>query len=386
MALKLSTLAIELPTVGPRTAQRLKKLEIETAEDLLFYFPFRYEDYSNISDIKEVQHGNVVTIKARVDLIRNKRSPRKRMIITEAMLSDNTGSIKAVWFRQPFLIKTILPGDDIYLSGKVEGDLLSFQMTNPIYEKVKSIPLHTARLVPIYPTTTGITQKQIRFLIKHALQAINMIDDWLPREIISKYNFLDLKTALKQIHFPQTKKLLNNSRNRIAFNELFLIQLKALKIKFDLSKNLAPKIIFQENLIKQFVNSLPFTLTEAQRKSSWEIVRDLEKKHPMNRLLEGDVGSGKTVVAALGILNTISNGFQAALMAPTEILAQQHFETLNNLFQKEKNINICLLTSSQVKTNKLKEIKKSECLKQIKSGKINIIIGTHALIQKNLLY
>lgn len=386
MAIELSTSIADFPTVGLRTAQRLKKLEIETAEDLLFYFPFRYEDYSNISNIEKAQHGQLATIKARVDLIRNKRSPRKKMIITEAMLSDDTGSIKAIWFRQPFLTKTISPGDELFLSGRIEGDLFSFQMSNPVYEKVKSIPLHTARLVPVYPTTAGITQKQIRFLIKHALPATTRIAEWLPSAIVSKYHFLGFTNALNQIHFPQTKELLEKARKRIGFNELFLIQLGALKTKSDLSNKQAPPILFQEKLIKKFVGNLPFTLTEAQRKASWEIVKDMEKVNPMNRLLEGDVGSGKTVVAALGMLNVISNGYQSAIMAPTEILAQQHFDTLSNLFRGEKSISICLLTGAQVKMGGKKEIKKSECLKQIQAGKINIVIGTHSLIQKSVMF
>ncbi|MFA6524759.1 MAG: ATP-dependent DNA helicase RecG [Patescibacteria group bacterium] len=386
MATELSTPISNFPTVGPRTAQRLIKLGIETAEDLLFYFPFRYEDYSNISVIGEVQNNQTATIKARVDLIRNKRSPRKRMIVTEAMLGDDTGSIKAVWFRQPYLTKTILPGDELFLSGKIEGDLFSFQMINPIYEKVKSIPLHTARLVPVYPTTSGITQKQLRFLVNVALLVADHVTDWLPISIKRKYNFLQLKEAIRQIHYPKTKGLLEEARARIGFDELFLIQLGALKIKSDLAEKEAPSINFQEKEIKSFVNNLPFVLTASQKKSSWEIIKDLEKHHPMNRLLEGDVGSGKTVVAALSILNTALNGFQVALMAPTEILAQQHFDTLNRLFQKEKSIKLCLLTSHTVKIGKGTMIKKTDCLKQISSGEINVVIGTHAIIQKSVSF
>ncbi|MFA6391742.1 MAG: ATP-dependent DNA helicase RecG [Patescibacteria group bacterium] len=386
MATELATLISEFPTVGPRTTQRLKKLGIETAKDLLFYFPFRYEDYSNISSIEKAPHNQTATIKARVDLIRNKRSPRKRMIITEAMLSDETGSIKAVWFRQPYLTKTILPGDELYLSGKIEGDLFSFQMINPVYEKVKSIPLHTARLVPVYSTTSGITQKQIRFLVKNAFPAINSIDDWLPTTIKRKYNFLEYAEAIKHVHFPETKELLRKARSRIGFDELFIIQLGAIKSKLDLAKKQAPTIKFQEELIKNFVTKLPFILTEAQKKSSWEIIKDQEKNNPMNRILEGDVGSGKTVVAALGMLNTIANGYQTALMAPTEILAQQHFDTLNNLFRKEKDINLCLLTSNHIKIGKGDVISKKECQKMIQSGEINVIVGTHSLIQKSIVF
>jgi ATP-dependent DNA helicase RecG len=297
------------------------------------------------------------------------------------MLSDDTGTIKAVWFRQPYLTKTIQPGDELFLSGKIEGDLFSFQMINPAYEKVKLVPLHTARLVPVYPTTAGVTQKQLRFLINYALPTSDSLDDWLPRNIIEKYNFLQLKDAVRQIHYPETRILLEKARARIGFDELFLIQIGALKIKYDLAERQAPVIKFQEEKIKTFVGGLPFQLTNSQKKASWEIVKDLEKNRPMNRLLEGDVGSGKTVVAALGMLNCALNGFQSALLSPTEILAQQHFDTLCRIFSNEKQITLCLLTSNHAKINSGKSITNNECRKLISAGKIDIIIGTHAIIQ-----
>lgn len=384
MVIELSTHISGFPTVGERTAKRLMNLGIEKAEDLLFYYPSRYEDYSKIAFISDVKTGQNTTIKARVDLIQNKRSPRKKMMITEAILSDDTGTIKAVWFRQPYLTKTILPGEELFLSGKIEGDLFSFQMISPVYEKVKSIPLHTARLVPVYPTTAGITQKQLRFLVNNALSCVDSLVDWMPGEIIKKHNFLKLDQAIKQIHYPASKLLLEKARKRIGFDEIFLIQLMALKSKFDLAEKQAPIIEFKEKQIKKFVDSLSFELTNAQKKSSWEIIQDLQKNRPMNRMLEGDVGSGKTIVAAIGILNTALNGFQSALMAPTEILAQQHFETLSRVFKDEKIVRICLLTSHNTITNKGIELTKAECLEKIKSGEINIVVGTHAIIQDKI--
>lgn len=385
MAFFLSTPLSQLPTVGPYTSKLLSKLGLETTKDLLFYYPFRYDDFSQISRISDLASDRIATIRARVDLIKNRRSPRKRMVITEAILSDNHDSVKAIWFRQPFLLKVIKPGDELFLSGKVEKELLNFQFINPTYEKVKSVPLHTARLVPIYPTTSRLTQKQIRYLVKLSLTTLPEVIDWLPFSLKKRQNFLDLKFALRQIHFPEKKELLLKARTRLKFDELFSIQLGALKLKADLKKEKAPKINFQKEATQKFVQSLPFKLTQAQRKSSWEIIKDLEKETPMNRLLEGDVGSGKTVVASLAILNTALNGFQTALMAPTEILAQQHFNTLNKLFKKER-IKLGLLTSAVIRMKSKKEIKKSELVKKIKEGKLDVVIGTHALIQKNIRF
>ena len=383
--MELSILLSQLPTVGPRTAKLLTKLGLNTVGELLFYYPFRYDDFSRISKINDLQVGTASTVKARVDLIKNRRSPRKRMVLTEAILSDDSGSIKAIWFRQPFLIKIIKPGDELFLSGRVEKELLNFQFVNPAYEKVKSIPLHTARLVPIYPTTARLTQKQIRYLVKLSQTALPKVGDWLPSPIILRQKLLDLKTALRQIHFPEKEPILQRARFRLKFDELFLIQLEALKIKEALKKEKAPLIGFKENDTKKFVASLPFQLTQAQRKAAWEILKDLEKTNPMNRLLEGDVGSGKTVAAAIAMFNTALNKFQSALMAPTEILAQQHFETLKKLFAKSK-IRIGLLTSSAARLTGKKEIKKKELLEKNAEGKIDILIGTHALIQKNVRF
>jgi len=385
MTIELSTPLSQLPTVGPRTERLLIKLGLRTARDLLFYYPFRYDDFSQVSKISNLQIDVTATIKARVDLIKNWRSPRKRMILTEAILSDDSGLIKAIWFRQPFLIKLIKPGDELFLSGKVEKELLNFQLINPTYEKVKSIPLHTARLVPIYPTTARLTQKQIRYLVKLSQAALPKINDWLPLTIIARQKLIDLKTALRQIHFPAKESILQRARFRLKFDELFLIQLGALRIKEELKKEKAPLIGFKENETKKFVESLPFLLTQAQRKAAWEILKDLEKANPMNRLLEGDVGSGKTVVAAIAIFNTALNKFQSAIMAPTEILAQQHFVTLKKLFSQSK-IKIGLLTSSAVRLTGKKEIKKKELLEKNEDGKIDILVGTHALIQKDVRF
>ncbi len=392
----LKTPISELTQVGKTTAKQMEKLDIKTAGDLLSHYPFRYDDYSKILSIKDLKAKKSGTIKAKINLIANHRSPRKKMVITEAIVSDQTDSIKVIWFNQPFLTKALKSGQQVYLAGKIDyDDYYGLQLTNPSYELYKDkSPIHTGRLVPIYSTTSNLSQKQIRFLIRQTLPVIQEIQDWLPRTIRIKYNLTSLCFALEQIHFPQNKKWLEKSIHRLKFDELFLIQVRNQLIRQKIKSRTAPLIKFELEKTKKFVKSLPFKLTDPQRKSSWEIINDLGKNSPMNRLLEGDVGSGKTIVAVIAILNTILNHYQVAYMAPTEILAEQHFKNITELFTplkknsltEFKNFRIALLTRENIKTNKSKKIKKSELLKQISLGKIDLIIGTHALIQEKIKF
>lgn len=383
----------QLNRVGKTTSSRLKKLGLETAEDLLFHFPFRYDDFSKLVPISKLQIDETATIKGRIDLIANKRSPRKRIMITEAMITDdNDDSIKAIWFSQPFIAKTLEQGDEVYLAGKLEETKYGLQFTNPAYEKIKQDTAHTARLIPIYPTTEGITQKQIRFLLKTILPLSQNIDDFLPEKIKQELNLFDLQTALNQIHFPENNLSIKKASERLKFDELFLLQIKYCLTKKELEKSKAKKIKFNKTETKKFVDSLPFKLTDDQRKTGWEILQDLEKSKPMNRLLEGDVGSGKTIVACLAILNTFCVQLQTAYMAPTEILARQHFENICEFF-KELSINIALFTRSEKLISQDKECKKISKLKLIQKIKnhpavdgIDLVIGTHSLIQENIKF
>lgn len=384
----------ELSRVGKIVAKRLQKLSLKTAEDLLFYFPFRHDDFSNILPISKLNYGMIATIKGKIELIKNTRSFLKRKNVTEALIADSSGSIKAVWFNQPYLTKVLKIGDVIYLSGKVDFDRFGLHFTSPSYEKVKigQPTTHTARIVPVYSVTENLTEKQIRFLVKLVLPLADQIKDWLPEEIKKEVGLIDLSTALKNIHFPSSKSALLKAKRRLKFDELFLIQLQAQHLKKELQKNKAPKINFFESQTRNFVKSLPFKLTNAQRKAAWEILKDLGKSKPMNRLLEGDVGSGKTVVAALAILNVILNGFQVAYMAPTEILARQHYETFCRLFT-DFNIKIGLVTRSEKMMNYelrimnygLKKNKKALDSRFIVHNS-NLIIGTHTLIQENMRF
>lgn len=385
--INLKTPVAELTRVGKTTAKQMEKLGIKTINDLLTHYPFRYDDYSNILNIKELKTAKTGTIRAKINFIANHRSFKKKMIITEAIVSDQTDSIKVIWFNQPFLTKFLKTGSLLYLAGKIDyDDYYGLQLTNPSYELCQEkIPIHTGRLVPIYPSTAKLTQKQIRFLIRQAILLTQKIEDWLPREIRIKNNLINLSFALEQIHFPQNKKWLEKAAERLKFDELFLLQIKGQIIRKKIRNCQAPIIKFNLKQTQKFVQNLPFKLTNAQRKASWEIINDLEKSTPMNRLLEGEVGSGKTVVATIGILNALLSGYQVAYMAPTEILADQHFKTISELL-KLYNFKIALLTRGQRKTNFKEKIKKALILKLLASKKIGLIIGTHSLIQEKIKF
>jgi len=433
MMYNLDTPVKELSKIGQVTASRLKRLGIEKVRDLLFYFPFRYDDFSAVYKIEELKPGVVASVSGRIDLIHNKRSPVKRKIITEAMFSDDTGTIKVIWFNQPFLIKTLRIGDNVFLSGKVDYDLYGIQMTSPSYEKMSFLKetIHTGRVVPVYSITENLTQKQIRALIKIIISLADKIDDWMPPHIINKYNFISISRALNEIHFPSSDEAVKKAKKRLKFDELFLIQLESQILKYNLKQKKSISIEFKQEPVVDFVKNLPFKLTDSQRKATWEILKNLEKPNPMNRLLEGDVGSGKTIVAAIAMYNTALNKYQAVIMAPTEILARQHFDGFCKLFL-DANVNIGLMTRTErlVKLNTSPspplaggergeelvlyapinkkgdktlvpplnkggqrgvKITKPKIIKLIKDGEIDIIIGTHALLQekvefKNLVF
>lgn len=382
MQINLQTTIQNLPKVGEKINKKLNKLGIYTINDLLFYYPFRYEDYSNITEISKLKTNEISTIKGRINLIANKRVFRRKMYITECLITDETGSIKAVWFNQPFITKIIKQGEKFYFSGKVELKRYGLQLSNPNYEKLNKDQTHTARIIPIYPLTENLTAKQVRFLIKSVLSLSREIFDWLPKEIIKNNKLLSLGRAIREIHFPTNFNTVGQAIKRLKFDEHFIVQLKTEGIRQKISRQKAPLIKFDEKQTKIFVNQLPFTLTKSQKKTAWEILQDFGKNRPMNRLLQGDVGSGKTVVAALGILNVKKNNWQSALMAPTEILANQHYQTLRDNFNKF-NLNICLYTRSQKKLNG-KDTTQKKIIEKISNGEIDVIIGTHAIIQKNI--
>ncbi len=390
MSMKLTTPVSVLHRVGDTLKKKLAQLGITTARDVLFHFPFRYEDYRSVVSIAQVVPNVDLTIKGKIELIASKRSPRKRMMITEAVVNDETGQIRVIWFGQPFITKVLHVGDEVYFSGGVKEDMFGVHMVGPAYEKVREDKhaTHTARIVPMYPLTSGITQKQMRFLVEQVLPIAEEVKEWIPIHILQENHLVSLSEAIRMIHFPENHEERVQALRRLKFGELFILQLRAELIRQSNARHKAPKIEFRENEIREFVQSLPFQLTPDQKKAAWEIFQDIGREMPMNRLLQGDVGSGKTIVAGMIAYLSFLNGYQAVLMAPTEIVARQHYDTLSQLF--DARITIGLLTGSQFQSSradtseiKSKEGKKTEIKKQIAEGTINISIGTHALLTED---
>ncbi len=391
--MNLATPIKEIPRIGPIYQQKLRRLGIKNLRDLLFHFPYRYDDFSKISPISKVKIGETYCVQGKILKIKSSRTWKKRMFLTTAIVEDKTGAIKVVWFNQPYLINTFKEGDKICLAGKAVSGDDGMYLTNPTYEKLSLIDnlTHTGRLVPVYPETQGLSSRWLRFILKPLLVKIkDEIKDPIPEAIRNRHKLLPITKALWQIHFPDSQSLAKKAQDRFSFEELFFIQLSVLKEKIKIASQKGVAVSLNIDLMKKFVNSLPFKLTDAQKKSSWQILKDLEKPRPMNRLLEGDVGSGKTVVAAMAALNTIKAGFQVAFMAPTEILAKQHFQEIAKLLGDFK-LNTGLLTGKTDKfvSKKLKdfiEISRNKLLEKTIKGEIDILIGTHALIQDKVKF
>jgi ATP-dependent DNA helicase RecG len=383
------TTAIErVPGVGPALKTRFHQLGIRTAGDLLFHFPSRYEDLSHVTPIHSLMTGMTQTVRGIITHLQNKRSPRRRTTMTEAIIEDRTDSIHVIWFGQPFITKNLRVGDEVFLSGKVEENRYGRSMMSPIYEKVREEQRHTARIVPIYPSTRGLTQKQIRYILSLILPMIARIQEWMPEKILQEVDLFEIPIALHDIHFPKTMNAAEHARRRLQFDELFFIHLHALRAKHDLQQQRATPIPFHEADIRAFVQSLPFTLTRTQKRSAWEILKDCERQRPMNRLLEGDVGSGKTVVAAIATLNAARSELQSSLMAPTEILAIQHERTMTELFSAHR-VRTALLTHHHARVtiqHRKEDIRPSVLKQMIQEGQVDLVIGTHAMIQEDVRF
>ena len=329
----------ELPGIGRYFSHKLKRLEIKTVENLIYHFPFRYDDFSKIEKIQNVAPGEKLSVHGVVWQIKNIRTPIGKFVTT-ATVADQSGAIDIIWFNQPFLTKNIKSGMQISLSGKVEIKGNHLQLISPAYEiirhsnlKMENSTLHTGRLVPIYPETEGVSSKWIRAKIAQIFPSyLKSVKDFIPNKIVPHQKFLDLKEALYKIHFPKNYQEVERARHRLSFDELFLLQFLALMRKKDRQETkIAHKMKIDIPKINNFVKKLPFKLTSAQLKATKEILSDMQREIPTNRLLEGDVGSGKTVVAAIAAYVAYLNGFDTLLAAPTEILAFQHQKTLEDI-------------------------------------------------------
>jgi len=382
--------------VGDVQARRLKKLGIETISDLLFYYPISYQDRRKITPIANLKIGNFYVVRARINSIRNIRVWRHRMGITEAEIEDKTGKTKVIWFNQPFLVRNLKAGDNVLLFGKFIKKGICY-LTSPEYEKIKGQVLHAGRIIPVYRLTKGITAKMMRYFVDQALKkCCYQVKEYLPREVLKQEKLMELQEMLKNIHFPVNEKLERAARERASFDELFLIQLSVISNRKRWQEREAFPIKYQKETAAKFYKSLPYKFTKDQQKATLEIINDLQKGHPMNRLLNGDVGSGKTAVAMFALVQIFKNGFQSAFMVPTEVLASQHFKTLSENL-KIFPLSIAILTRSERKIAsfkisrensrvKIEKLSKKKILEKIESREIDIVIGTHALIQEGVKF
>ncbi|HEY68706.1 MAG TPA: ATP-dependent DNA helicase RecG [Thermoflexia bacterium] len=371
-----------LQGVGPRQAERLAKLGIHTIRDMLYFFPRRYDDYSQLKPINRLEHGEEVTIIAQV-WDAGARETRGGGVIFKATLSDGTGFIEATWFNQPYLADRIKRGQQIVISGKVDEYLGRLCFTSPEWEPLEQELLHTARLVPVYPLTAGLSARRLRRLMKRTVDYWSKrLPDHLPASVRQEAGLMDLETAIAQIHFPDDKDMLERARYRLAFDELFVLQIGLLRQRHLWRSAPGKPLLVNNATLRNFIHSLPFKLTRAQQRALRQIVADLRSNRPMNRLLQGDVGSGKTVVAAAAMALAVAAGAQAALMAPTEILAEQHYQTISRLFERipAPKPTVRLLTGSV--TGRERE----EIYAGLADGSVGIVVGTHALIQESVQF
>jgi ATP-dependent DNA helicase RecG len=375
--MRLDSPVMELRGVGEAGAKKFAVLGIKKVADLVDYYPRRYEDYSVVTTISQLRPGPV-TIEAVIKQAKG-RYVRRGLHVTEAIASDETGSVRLVWFNQPYRADALKAGRQYYISGQYELSHQRFAIMNASVEMVSDFTLSTARILSVYRETKGLTSRQIRAAVQQVLPLIRPLPETLPLWIIEKHKLMGRGEALAALHFPESLAQLQAARQRLGFEEVFRLSLASLLNKQANQREAALAIPFKEKLARDFVKHLPFALTSAQRRTIWQIYLDLQKAQPMNRLVEGDVGSGKTVVATMAALMALAQGWQVAFMAPTELLARQHAETIYKLLTAlgyERQVT--LLVGS------LKPAEKRQAHNAIKEGKAGFIIGTQALIQEKV--
>jgi ATP-dependent DNA helicase RecG len=377
-----------LPKIGPKVAEKLEKLEIRTIEDALRFAPRRYIDYSRTEKLGAALHQiGDVTVRGEIVEMRVHHTQAGKGRVT-ARLSDGTGTLRLTWFNT-FIARQLVEGDEIFVSGVIEGGFGGLQMTSPEWEHVESAGVSTGRMVPVYSSTQGLAQKTLRTMTRNALDATKtQLTDWLSEA--RPYmrpgvweRFPSLVDAYEQLHYPESEETRDTAHTRLAFENLLLLQIGLVKRKGDQQAQKGQALIVHEDQITAFRDVLPFQLTGAQERSVAEILRDIQLPRPMTRLLQGDVGSGKTVVAAIAALVAKTSGAQTAIMAPTEILANQHLRNLTNLFAPmpdESRPRLALLTGST------RAAERRSIAAGLEAGEIDILIGTHALIQDHVSF
>ena len=379
--MKLATPLEQIKGVGPKTAQALAAAGLTTVSDALNFLPRAYDDYSTAVNIADLQPGKV-TVKARCESV-STRIVRRGLRITTAVLTDKSGKVKAVWFNQPYRETQLKSDAEFIFSGQFGMQYNRYQINNPSVElakeAAKTVIENASGIQPVYKSIKNIRPKTVQDLMKNIRPIMDFLPETLPENIIRRQKLVSRSEAVKFLHAPKTHEEISRGRERLAFEELFEMILAAQFNKQEQTRLTGWKIPFNKSVVKNFVDQLPFPLTNAQRRAAWQILQDLESDHPMNRLLQGDVGSGKTVVAGLVAAEVAKAGFQTAIMAPTEILAQQHAKTLDELLSPF-GVSVALLTGH------VKGAARSQLLDNLASGNIDVVVGTHALIQEKVAY
>lgn len=375
MALHLTSSVSELLGIGGKALKDLRNIGIHSVYDLLFYVPFRYDDFSNIKPINKVRAGETVTVIGRLVSINSRPAKTRNITIIDAIIEDETSSLQIIWFNQKYLTTTLRPGIRLSLSGTM--DRFGKTLINPVFEPEGKC-VHTGRIVPIYGLSGTLTMKRLRSAIHAALSVAEELTDWVPESIKKAELYPDFSQAIQSVHFPENRRELDAAIIRLKFDELFLHQLLFARSRQDRQKQKSYMIPIDEQTLRTFVAQLSFELTPAQKMAAWEIVQDLAKPNPMNRLLQGDVGSGKTVVAAIAANSVLSNKLSVVYLAPTEILAAQQQAVFSKFLSPNP---VALFTRSQRKFNN-EDIKKEELLCKIKNSEVLCLVGTHALLEE----
>ncbi len=369
-----------LPGVGEGRARQLAALGVQTVEDLLYLLPRRYKDYTRVQTIASVLFHREYTVKGTVSTVEQERT-RTGKVMVSAEIADPTGRIRVIWFN-PYIARQLRPGMSIAISGRVEQQRGALCFRNPEWEPLDDELLHTGRVVPIYPLTKNLYQKQVRNLTRAALTAaLPLIEDPLPAEVRRRYGLLPLATALERMHYPVSEEEQQQARTRLAFDEFLVLQIGLVRRKVEWQTQAGHAFTGNERLLALFEECLPYQLTAAQSRALGEIMGDMVRRRPMSRLLQGDVGSGKTVVGAAVALVAIAEGFQAALLAPTEILAEQHFRNLFNLYAvlpEPERPRLALLTGSTAGRER------AAIDEGLRERAIDLLIGTHAILEERV--
>ncbi len=378
--MNLTTSLERIKGVGPKTAEQFAKAGLLTIGDLLTFFPRGYDDFSQVVRIAEARPGKV-TFRGRCEKV-EMRSVRRGMRVVTATLADDSGKLQAVWFNQPYRISQLQEGGEFLFSGEFEFRYNRYQLTNPSVEKAVGDAddiQEVSGIVPVYRSISGLKTTLVRKVLQELRPFIAHLPETLPASTVLNEGLMSYREAVESIHFPATRDDADRAKERLAFEELFQLLLASQYNKIDHARLSGLSVPFSQSTIKSFVEKLPFALTNAQRRAAWDIFQDLESAVPMNRLLQGDVGSGKTVVAGMAALQLAQAGYQTALMAPTEILAQQHAKTLDVLLSPF-GIKVALLTGG------VKAAARKSLYAAVAAGDVDVIVGTHALIQSKVVF